>query len=133
MIEVNQVGALVERIARQFQPQRIILFGSYAYGTPDENSDVDLLVIMPYPVRSAGQAIKILNAVAPTFAVDLLVRTPEEMERRLAWYDFFLREIVEKGVVLNDAADQSEARNPVRLGRHIKTVMSGSSRKEMVS
>ena len=104
MVEVSQVRELGERIARQFQPERIILFGSYAYGTPDENSDVDLLVVMEHAERGAGQAIKILNAVAPPFAVDLLVRTPEEIERRLAWNDFFLREVVEKGTVLYDAS-----------------------------
>ncbi len=99
-----QVQELGERIARQFQPERIILFGSYAYGTPDENSDVDLLVVMAHAGRGTGQAVNILNAVAPPFAVDLLVRTPEEMERRLAWGDFFLREVVEKGRVLYDAS-----------------------------
>ena len=68
------------------------------------NSDVDLLVVMEHTGRAAGQAIKILNAVAPPFGVDLLVRTPEELEQRLAWNDFFLREVVEKGTVLYDAS-----------------------------
>ena len=104
MVEVSQVRELGERIARQFQPERIILFGSYAYGTPTESSDVDLLVVMTHDGRGAGQAVKILNAVSPPFAVDLLVRTPAEMEQRLAWNDFFLHEIVDKGTVLYDAS-----------------------------
>ena len=104
MVDVIRVRELGDKIARQFQPERIILFGSYAYGTPDENSDVDLLVVMNHAGRAAGQAIKILDTVAPRFAVDLLIRTPEELTRRLAWNDFFLREVVEKGMALYDAA-----------------------------
>jgi predicted nucleotidyltransferase len=104
MIEVHQVQELGERIAQQFHPERIILFGSYAYGTPGDDSDIDMLVIMPHQGRGTAQSIKILQAVAPTFSVDLLVRTPEEVARRLACNDFFLREVMEKGTVLYDAS-----------------------------
>jgi predicted nucleotidyltransferase len=112
VVEANQVYELGTRIAQQFQPERIILFGAYVYGTPREDSDVDLLVVMPHSERRVGQSVKILNAVAPSFAVDLLVRTPEEMERRLAWGDCFLREVMEKGRVLYDASHVK----PLRIG-----------------
>src|ERR1043165_3698631 len=81
------------QIAERFQPEKIILFGSYAYGTPHNESDVDLLVIMPARHRSA-QALRILRAFERQFALDLIVRTPKQIERGLKDDDWFLREIV---------------------------------------
>src|SRR5207253_9462555 len=91
------------QIAERFQPDKIILFGSYAYGTPTRDSDVDLLVIMPTRNQIA-QAVRIDEAIEPGFALDLLVRTPKVLEQRLRWGDWFLREIVERGTVLYDKA-----------------------------
>jgi uncharacterized protein len=104
VIEIGQIRDLSERIAREFRPERIILFGSYAYGTPASTSDVDLLVILPFEGKAVHKAVEILNATEPTFPVDLLVRTPSEVEQRLALNDFFMREIMEKGRVLHAAA-----------------------------
>src|SRR5207253_9034249 len=87
------------QIAERFQPDKIILFGSYAYGTPTRDSDVDLLVIMPTRNQIA-QAVRIDEAIEPGFALDLLVRTPKTLEERLRWGDWFLREIVTRGKVL---------------------------------
>jgi len=92
------------QIAEQFNPTKIILFGSYAYGTPTENSDVDVLVIMPFEGRSARQAAEILIATDPDFPIDLLVRTPEQVKERVELGDFFMREITKKGKVLYEAA-----------------------------
>ena len=59
MITPSQIRQVSDEIARRFQPERIILFGSYAYGTPTEDSDVNLLVVMPLKGRTAKQATKI--------------------------------------------------------------------------
>jgi predicted nucleotidyltransferase len=104
MIDPKSIADLCERIARQFRPQRIILFGSYAYGSPTEDSDVDLLVILPFEGQGMRKAAEILTHVNPRFPVDLVVRTPEEVRQRLAWNDFFLREVIEKGRVLYESA-----------------------------
>jgi predicted nucleotidyltransferase len=104
MVEMDQVRELTERIVQHFQPERIILFGSYARGAPGEDSDVDLLVVMPFEGRSLGKALEILNAAKPCFALDLIVRTPEHLQERLAQGDFFLREVTEKGTVLYEAS-----------------------------
>src|SRR5260370_13748779 len=69
-------------IAEEFHPDRIILFGSYAYGTPHEDSDVDLLVVMPAR-NQHDQAVRILCRLAAPFPLDLIVRTPNEMSWRL--------------------------------------------------
>ncbi len=98
--------AVIRRYAREigdrFQPQKIILFGSYAYGTPHAGSDVDILVIMPAR-NELAQAWKIDRALARNFSVHLIVRTPKNMEWRLREGDWFLREIVARGKVLGYA------------------------------
>ena len=103
MVSLEAITELGEHIAREFHPQRIILFGSYAAGTPHEGSDVDLLVILPFRGNGIRKAIQILDRVDPHFPVDLLARTPEDVQRRLAWNDFFLREVMAKGRVLYEA------------------------------
>lgn len=104
MIDFEKIKALSNEIARQFNPMKVILFGSYAYGKPDEYSDVDLLVIMPFKGRGMNKAAEILEKTNPVFPVEILVRTPEDMDTRLKWNDFFLREIVEKGEILYESA-----------------------------
>jgi predicted nucleotidyltransferase len=83
----------------------VILFGSHAYGQPREGSDVDLLVVLPYEGSPAAMSVAILRAVQPRVPVDVIVRTPEDLERRLALGDFFLREIMDKGIVLHESVD----------------------------
>jgi predicted nucleotidyltransferase len=99
---------LIRRFARQvaerFQPEKIILFGSYAYGTPHEDSDVDLLVVMPAR-NELDQAVRIRRTVDYNFPLDLIVRTPKNLEWRLAEGDSFLREVVSRGKLLYEKAD----------------------------
>ena len=99
------IDQTVAAIAERFRPQRIVLFGSYAYGQPRPESDVDLLVIMDTPLKEIEQAIQICQAIEHHFGLDLLVRTPETLERRLALGDPFLREVMRKGTVLYERAD----------------------------
>jgi len=101
----QDIMKVVEQIAREFHPQRVILFGSHAYGAPTPDSDVDLLVVMPVEGKEVHKAIEIVRTVNPPFATDVLVRTPEVLQWRLEQNDFFLREIVEKGQVLYEAVD----------------------------
>ena len=93
-----------ERIGAEFRPEKVILFGSHAYGSPSEDSDVDLLVIMEHSSTGIAQALEIVRQVRSRIPVDLVVRTPQEMRRRLQWNDFFLKGVVERGEVLNESA-----------------------------
>ncbi|MBD1876502.1 nucleotidyltransferase domain-containing protein [Nodosilinea sp. FACHB-131] len=104
MVDMQQIEALGWQIAEQFNPDRIILFGSYAYGEPTEDSDVDLLVVLPFEGHSFRKASEILRVTDPDFAVDLMARTPEQLRQRLELGDFFIQEICEKGRVLHEAA-----------------------------
>jgi predicted nucleotidyltransferase len=101
---MDRIQDLCDRIAREFHPERIILFGSYARGDADEDSDVDLLVIMPFEGTGARKATEIRKRTRPGFPIDLIVRTPETVRERIELGDFFLREAVEEGKVLYDAA-----------------------------
>lgn len=103
-ITVARIKALSRRIAEEFSPDRIILFGSHALGRAHADSDVDLLVVMRCDGPGARKAAEILNSVEPEFAVDLIVRTPREIRRRLAQDDSFLVEAVRRGKVLYEAA-----------------------------
>lgn len=104
MVDRVQIRKFSRAVARQFRPNKIVLFGSYAYGTPTEDSDVDLLVIMSR-TRERGErmSVRIRHAVPRNFPLDLLVRTPAEVNKRLRWGDGFLQEVMEKGKVLYEA------------------------------
>ena len=99
----KQIRKLCDQIASEFHPERIILFGSHAHGRARPDSDVDLLVIMPFEGRPTRQAIEILNRLNALTPIDLLVRTPEQVQERLALGDRFMREIVERGKVMYEA------------------------------
>jgi uncharacterized protein len=99
-ISLRRIRAVVEEIAARFDPDKIILFGSYAYGNPKPDSDVDLLVVMDTPLRNSEQAVQIARALDYHFGMDLVVRRPQQLAERIALGDSFLREITEKGTVI---------------------------------
>lgn len=104
MVTRRQIRQYAQEIARLFRPRRIILFGSYAYGKPTRDSDVDLLVIMPHKGNGADQATRIRLKLRAPFPMDLLVRTPQKIRQRVAWGDCFIQEVLEKGQVLYEAS-----------------------------
>ena len=103
-IPLRVIRRFARHVAERFDPDKIILFGSYAYGAPHADSDVDVLVVMPTR-NQLDQAVRISLAVNPPFALDIVVRTPKNLRWRLEEGDSFLREIVSKGKVLYEAAD----------------------------
>jgi len=109
MISMDAIRELGKRIAEDFDPDRIILFGSYAYGSPAQDSDVDLLVILDFEGRSFGKSLEILNKADPHFPVDLIARRPEEAEWRYAQGDPLVREAFDKGMVLYERTGQRVA------------------------
>jgi predicted nucleotidyltransferase len=100
MVDQRLISELSERIIREFHPERIILFGSYAYGQPRPDSDVDLLVVLPFEGTGFRKSLEILNRVSPEFSVDLLARLPEDTARRYAEGDPLIREALDRGKVL---------------------------------
>src|SRR5713101_519188 len=108
-IPMRVIRLFANQVAERFQPEKIILFGSFAYGTPHADSDVDILVIMPAR-NQIDQAFKIRCQVPRQFPMDLLVRTPASMRWRLAEGDLFHTEIVTKGKVLYKKGDKGMGR-----------------------
>ena len=91
----------VERIAHKLNPLKIILFGSYAYGTPTPDSDVDLLVVMNWRTKEIDRYLRVSALLSPRpFAVDILVKTPKEIQDYLSKHNYFFEEVVEQGTVL---------------------------------
>lgn len=100
-ISILKIRAAARKIGRQLRPKKVILFGSYAYGRPNADSDVDLFVIMPSRQRPVERARLVSKMLHPRpFPVDILVRTPQEVRRRLALGDSFIEEIITHGKVL---------------------------------
>ena len=100
MVSTKEIHTTCDDIVREFAPRQVILFGSYAYGTPTEESDVDMLVVM----ETQPQASEIQERIPRRFHLDLHVWHPEDIAYRVAHNDWFLREVLEKGDVLYETA-----------------------------
>lgn len=100
MIDQSKLRAMSRRIVEEFQPDKVVLFGSHASGTAKSDSDADFLVILSFRGKASRKAAEILDRVNPSFPVDLIVRTPEQVRRRLALGDCFLRDVLENGRIL---------------------------------
>jgi predicted nucleotidyltransferase len=123
------IRRFARRVAERFQPDKIILFGSHAYGTPHPDSDVDILVIMPTR-NQLDQAFKIRLAAPAPFPLDLIVRKPQNIEWRLAEGELFHTEIMTKGKVLYE---KSDARMGSQGGSRLSSRRRASSDPKVVS
>ena len=104
MVSMTDIKRYCDAIAAAFHPRRIILFGSHAYGQPNEDSDVDVLVVMPKSKRvTRNTAVKIRLKVNADFPVDVLVRGEVEVERRVRQKDLFMTHITSEGKVMYEA------------------------------
>ena len=100
MANMQDIRAIGRRIAREFRPQRIILFGSHARGTAGADSDVDLLVIASFQGSGFRQSLKILNRLDIRLPVDLIAYRPEDVQRRYIEGDPLIRDALDHGKVL---------------------------------
>ena len=99
----QRILEIVERVVEGYRPKKVILFGSYAYGEPTEDSDVDLLIIKnteKRPIERWLEVKKLLRGRGPLVAVSPLVYTEKELASRIAMKDFFIEEILERGELL---------------------------------
>lgn len=103
----NRMRAVIQEIVRRlvagYAPEKIILFGSYAYGKPDADSDIDLLVIKATRERffeRLDSVRRVATGTHPHIPFEPIVLTPKEVERRLKAGDQFVGEILERGQVL---------------------------------
>ena len=102
-IPSSVIRALARQIAEKFKPKKIILFGSYAHGKPNAESDVDLLVVMDTPLKEVRQSIEICWQIDHRFGLDLIVYTPKHLAERVKMGDWFLRDVLKEGKVLYES------------------------------
>jgi predicted nucleotidyltransferase len=106
------LAKIVEILVREYQPEKIVLFGSYAYGTPDEESDIDLLIVKK-TAKSFFQRLfevqQLVSEIRRGYAFDPIVFSPAEIENRLEIGDHFIEEILEKGIVIYGNCSPSSA------------------------
>ena len=101
MVSRDSIQKYADDIARAFRPEKVLLFGSHACDQATEDSDVDLMVVMDFRGNALEQAFRIRDRLEhPGFPLDLLVRSPREIERRRAMGDFFIGEILDRGQLL---------------------------------
>jgi uncharacterized protein len=102
-VDPRELERIVRRIVELFHPERIILFGSQAYGEPHEDSDVDLLILVDTDRRPISVAADIGAALDRPFPLDIIVRTPAEWRAALDRGNYFASEIEERGRSLYEA------------------------------
>ena len=99
----TELNKIVRQVIDAYRPEKIILFGSYAYGQPDVDSDLDLLIIKKTSERFIDRWISVRRIVSDpkrTIPFEPIVLTPEEVKERLEVGDQFIEEIIAKGEVL---------------------------------
>ena len=104
------ISAIIEKLKNEYEPLKIILFGSYVYGNPTEDSDIDLLIIKDTNKRRVDRFVEVKRMIYdPNFKIPVspLIYTPDELEERLKIGDDFVKEIIQKGVVFYDESASS--------------------------
>lgn len=100
MVTETQIKKVAKKIAKEYDPEKIILFGSYAWGKPHKDSDIDLFIVKKTD-NNRDLARKINRLIFPRlFPMDILIYTPEQVEKRQKMQDFFIRDILTKGKIL---------------------------------
>ncbi|MBL7129504.1 MAG: nucleotidyltransferase domain-containing protein [Ignavibacteria bacterium] len=99
-VDIKNIKVEILKIVKYFQPEKIILFGSYAKGNPEPDSDVDLLVIIETKKSTWDISVEISIMLKHSFPIDIVVRTPKEINKRLNHGDYFIKDIIENGKIL---------------------------------
>lgn len=108
----REIERIIERIAEGYQPIKVILFGSHAWGQATEDSDIDLLIVEETSDRFIDRWVKVRELIPDPkrrIPVESLVMTPEELDRRIARGDQFFREVMARGKVVYQDMDSLEA------------------------
>ncbi len=99
------LSEIVSRLINNLNPLKIILFGSYAYGQPNKDSDLDLLVVIDTKERGVRRYAMLSKLLEPRkVPIDIIVKTPGEIEAQLAGFNPFLKEILQRGTLLYEGS-----------------------------
>lgn len=100
MIAREKIVNIGKTIVEKFNPEQVVLFGSYAYGNPTSNSDIDLFVVLAHECLAARKSAEIRLTLPTDLPIDIIVRSPEKVQERLRMHDSFVSEIMKKGKIL---------------------------------
>ena len=103
MIQEKVIQNVVRRIAENYKPEKIYLFGSFAWGKPTKDSDVDLFIVKNTEAKHLDRDKTVRRIINRELPADLLIYTPQETQRRIGMGDFFIRNILQKGKVLYES------------------------------
>lgn len=102
--KLKELEVITKRIVKNYAPEKIILFGSYAWGKPTEDSDFDLMIVKKDKKKGKEgffeEQMKVSDIIDGELAIDVLIHTPEEIKKRLDMGDFFYEDIMKKGKCL---------------------------------
>lgn len=96
----KEIKRITERIKKNYKPEKIILFGSCAYGRVSPSSDIDMLIVKKSPKKRIDRIQEVLFLIDNNLPFEPLVYTPTELKERLDLGDFFIEEIIKKGKIL---------------------------------
>lgn len=113
----KRIKSIVKILSEKYNPEKVILFGSIANKSIDENSDIDLLIIKRTSKNPWKRLLEVERLIERDFATDLLVYTPLEIQKRLEIKDFFIQEIIEKGRVVYERSKQKNSKRMVRKSK----------------
>lgn len=105
MVKISEINSFSKQLVKEYKPRKVVLFGSYAAGKARDDSDVDLLVVLPFRGDRLQKTAEMITRLRPRFAVDIILRTPADLERRLRLNDFFLHEAINNGRLLYESSD----------------------------
>ena len=99
-VDMKSIKDKIHKIVKKYKPEKIILFGSYATGNPTPDSDVDLLVIIDTKQPTWDVSVDISLMLKHSFPMDIIVKTPQEIKKRLNYGDYFIKDIIETGKII---------------------------------
>ncbi len=100
LISIEKVKKKTESIVKNFNPEKIILFGSVANGFQNQDSDADILIIIKTNKPTFEMGVEIATYLKHDFPIDIIVKTPEEISKRLELGDYFIHNIINEGITL---------------------------------
>jgi len=98
----KKIQEVANKIVKDYNPEKIILFGSYAWGNPTKDSDVDLFIVKDSPKKGRGIAYEIDRSIFPRpFAIDILAYTPTEVKEKIEKdRNLFIEDVINNGKIL---------------------------------
>jgi len=104
MIKEAEIHDVAQKIIQHYKPERIYLFGSFAWGKPTADSDVDLFIVKDTQERKFDRQLKVRRIINGSLPADILVYNKKEVQERIALGDFFIKAILKKGKLLYDGS-----------------------------